>query len=398
MEFWDRTSKSLKPFSILVYGGALKNPENKHRTIKKQPWMKIYFLLYRNSVFPPSHVSCRGCRFSYPFVLKWVDGNLVSRHLEPRVAAGTHRFLWFCNALGPVTTLAQKPMENLPEWTIFRWIFLRICYFFWFFYGLDHGIHHHQTTKLGSYFLGTFSKHLHSKSKIFILWDSHQSRCPVKCIFLPVIQIAALQRNNTTRFWCQKIGVCPARLLVEKLLLLELSFWGRSYDSPKVLRSTHRHVRCFNKRMQKKQHVAPSRMDFWGLCGGKSWPEKKQKGRIWMKAEGHLHHLKRLVDECLEMLIQAMLINWLRSHFSNDFCLFFWSKQRVISCFGVGIVVDISWYDMEVVVWSIFYVHPYLAEDSYSFFWNEKKDDMSCTSCTYLKKTQFDWIPLGSLT
>lgn len=139
MEFWDRTSKSLKPFSILVYGGALKNPENKHRTIKKQPWMKIYFLLYRNSVFPPSHVSCRGCRFSYPFVLKWVDGNLVSRHLEPRVAAGTHRFLWFCNALGPVTTLAQKPMENLPEWTIFRWIFLRICYFFWFFTGWTMG-------------------------------------------------------------------------------------------------------------------------------------------------------------------------------------------------------------------------------------------------------------------
>ena len=102
--------------------------------------MKIYFLLYRNGVFPPSHVSfCGGCRFSLPIcpkVLghpKWVDGNLVSRHFEPRVAAGTHRFLWFCNALGPVTTLAEKRMENLPEWTIFRWIFLRnfLDLFFW---------------------------------------------------------------------------------------------------------------------------------------------------------------------------------------------------------------------------------------------------------------------------
>lgn len=173
-------------------------------------------------------------------------------------------------------------MENLPEWTIFRWIVLRNCYFFWFFYGLDHGIHHHQTTKLGSYFFGTFSKHLHSKSKIFILWDSHQSRCPVKCLFLPVTQIAALQRNNTTQiFGCQKIGVCPARLLVEKLLLPELSFWGRSYDSPKVLRSTQRHVRCF-----KKQHGAPSRMDFGDFVVGNPGLKKNKKVKFEWRLKG----------------------------------------------------------------------------------------------------------------
>ena len=68
-----------------------------------------------------------------------MDGNLVSRHLEPRVAAGTHRFLWFCNALGPVTTLAENRWKIFQSEPFSGGLFSGIVIFFDFFTGWTMG-------------------------------------------------------------------------------------------------------------------------------------------------------------------------------------------------------------------------------------------------------------------
>lgn len=165
-------------------------------------------------------------------------------------------------------------------------------------------------------FLELFPSVFIANPRFSCFWDSHQSKCPVKCIFLPATQIAALQRNDITQiFGRQKIGVCPARLLVEKLLL------GRSYDSPKVLRSTHRHVRCF-----KKQHGAPFRMDFVEFVVGNPGLKKKHKVKFEWRRKGTFTiwnvgwWMSRNVNPGRRAKKHLMLFNWSRSHFSNDFC------------------------------------------------------------------------------